>query len=155
MLRMERRGRERGKEVLLNGLGKEEENGVEGRGREEEEALLGVRGIVRGGCRRKRRGVVVKGGGRGGGGEGWMALLTFGWSQLRAVWMVLPFSCPRLIFIYLPRPACLLAVFMKSHLGVLETQETQAVLLAGMEYLVSAGQPSFRTALPVLGTKHL
>ena len=28
---------------------------------------------------------------------------------------------------------------MKSHLGVLETQETQAVLLAGMEYLVSEG----------------
>lgn len=27
---------------------------------------------------------------------------------------------------------------MKSHLGVLETQETQAALLAGMEYLVSA-----------------
>lgn len=29
------------------------------------------------------------------------------------------------------------AVFMKSHLSVLETQETQQVLLAGMEYLVS------------------
>ena len=28
-------------------------------------------------------------------------------------------------------------VFMKSHLGVLETHATQAVLLAGMEYLVS------------------
>lgn len=32
-----------------------------------------------------------------------------------------------------------LAVFMKSHLGVLETQETHVVLLAGMEYLVSVG----------------
>lgn len=31
----------------------------------------------------------------------------------------------------------LVPVFMKSHLGVLETHATQAVLLAGMEYLVS------------------
>jgi len=29
------------------------------------------------------------------------------------------------------------AVFMKSHLRVLETPETQRVLLEGMEYLVS------------------
>lgn len=38
---------------------------------------------------------------------------------------------------YRPGNLSHLAVFMKSHLAVLETQETHAVLLAGMEYLVS------------------
>lgn len=38
--------------------------------------------------------------------------------------------------VFIKKLALFFTVFMKSHLGVLETQETQAVLLAGMEYLV-------------------